>query len=110
MATRITHGITRSAQVEVILDGRPVSAYAGETLATVLFAEGIKVFYVTRDNQPRAPFCGMGTCFECRVQVECAQSTGTGGWVRACVTPVEEGMVVTTGSKFHEREPHPHAD
>jgi len=110
MSTRIIQGVKRSAQVKIILDGSPVSAYAGETLATVLFAEGTRKFYVTKHNQPRAPFCGMGTCFECRVMVKYARSAGSTGWVRACMTAVKDGMVVTTGVKLQEQEPHPHED
>jgi sarcosine oxidase subunit alpha len=39
---------------------------------------------------PRAPLCGMGVCFECRVQVDGVAH------VRACMTPVSDGMQVVT--------------
>jgi D-hydroxyproline dehydrogenase subunit gamma len=41
-------------------------------------------------GQWRAPFCGMGICFECRVQIDGKAQQ------RACMTPVREGMQVST--------------
>lgn len=40
------------------------------------------------DGGPRAPFCMMGACFDCLVIVDGKRD------VRACLTPVAEGMVV----------------
>jgi sarcosine oxidase subunit alpha len=41
-------------------------------------------------GQARAPFCGMGICFECRVRIDgIAQQ-------RACMAIVREGMQVAT--------------
>jgi len=37
---------------------------------------------------PRAPLCGMGVCFECRVRIDGVAH------VRACMTTVREGMQV----------------
>ncbi len=37
----------------------------------------------------RTPFCNMGVCFDCMVEVEDAPSR-----VRACLTPVRAGMRV----------------
>ncbi len=77
------------------VNGRTVTAYAGETIATVLFAEGMTAFYKTAKHQLRGPFCNMGTCFECQVKLLDANGSSS-GWVRACMVPVEDDMVVTT--------------
>jgi aerobic-type carbon monoxide dehydrogenase small subunit (CoxS/CutS family) len=72
------------------LDGEPVTAFAGETVATVLLALGRRTFRHTEQGAPRGLFCGMGVCFDCLVTVDGVEN------VRACLTPVAEGMVVVT--------------
>ena len=103
MATRMSRQVERGAAVVITVDGQPVSAHAGETLATVLLAEGITTFNVTRSGKPRGPYCNMGTCFECQVKV----ASGEGNswrWLRACMLPVEQGMRVVTGAQLHSLE------
>ena len=104
MARRLTDHVERATRVTLNIDGRVVSAYSGETLATILFAEQIRVFYRTSLNQPRAPFCNMGTCYGCQVRLEGTESQSTPRWVLACMTPVEEGMVVATGFPMNNVE------
>jgi NADH dehydrogenase/NADH:ubiquinone oxidoreductase subunit G len=78
--------------VTVTVDGDPVQAYPGETVATVLLAAGRRTFRHTDQlHAPRGLFCGMGVCFDCLVTVDGQPN------VRACVTPVHAGMVVETG-------------
>ncbi len=79
--------------VAITVDGRPLEARAGDTVAAALVAAGRLGFRTTpRGRAPRGVFCGMGICFDCVVTVN-----GISG-VRACVTPVAEGMRVDTGS------------
>jgi sarcosine oxidase subunit alpha len=104
VATRITKNIERETRLSLNINGDHVSAYAGETIASVLFAENINIFYKTRSNKPRAPFCNMGTCFECQVKVKRVNKKGASTWVRACMTLVEDGMKVTSGDKIHSLE------
>lgn len=96
MAQRVS-SVDRRPGISIEVDGVQVSAHEGETLASVLLLSGIDRFHTTRAQRPRAPFCNMGTCFECLVQVD---STG---WVRACMTPVRENMRVTTGVCLADR-------
>jgi len=84
----LTHGLERGARVVVTLDGRPVIAYEGESVAALLLAEGITATRVTRDGEPRGVYCGMGVCFDCLVVVDGVPNT------RACVTWVRDGMNV----------------
>jgi D-hydroxyproline dehydrogenase subunit gamma len=81
-------GVERGPAVTVSLDGRAVTAYEGETVATVLFAEGIIATRTTVAGSPRGVFCGMGVCFDCLVVVDGVPNT------RACMTPVVGGMRV----------------
>jgi predicted molibdopterin-dependent oxidoreductase YjgC len=52
-------------------DGRPYACQEGDTVAAALLSCGIKTnrnHPVSED--PRAPFCMMGTCFECLVEID----------------------------------------
>ncbi len=80
-----------SAGVTIVVDGVPRRANADATLAASLFAAGITAFRRDLDGRPRAPLCGMGSCFECRVMVDGVAN------VRACLEPVRDGMQVETG-------------
>lgn len=81
--------VARAETLEFWFEGAPVKAFEGETLATALLAAGVSAFGVTREGQPRLPFCNMGTCFDCAVRIE-GQTL-----VRACLTDVRAGMSVS---------------
>jgi D-hydroxyproline dehydrogenase subunit gamma len=78
--------LARGPELTVALDGRSVVAHAGETVATVLLAEGIDATRTTPAGEPRGVFCGMGVCFDCLVVVDGIPNT------RACMTWVADGM------------------
>lgn len=103
MAHRIDNGVERGQPVDVTIDGRPHRAYAGETVATVLFAAGVNAFHRSRSGQARGPFCNMGACFDCLVRVGAAGEPISGSWVRACMTLVQGGMAIVTATSFGER-------
>jgi predicted molibdopterin-dependent oxidoreductase YjgC len=72
------------------VNGEPVPASAGQTIAAALIAAGRTVLRHTQSGAPRGVFCGMGVCFDCLVMVD-----GVSGQ-RACMTPVRAGMHVET--------------
>ena len=78
-----------SAQVKLSVNGLPVEVPAGASVAAAV-AQITMQFRRSVSNTPRAPLCGMGVCFECRVQVDGVAH------VRACMTPASEGMQVIT--------------
>jgi predicted molibdopterin-dependent oxidoreductase YjgC len=80
--------LERGARVELQLDGRPVEAFEGETVATVLLVQGEIATRRTVKGERRGIFCGMGVCFDCLVVVDGVPNT------RACVTWVRDGMNV----------------
>jgi predicted molibdopterin-dependent oxidoreductase YjgC len=88
MRLPLSGALARGSAVSVSLDGRAVTAYEGETVATVLFAEGLVAVRTTVAGEPRGVFCGMGVCFDCLVVVDGVPNT------RACMTPVRAGMRV----------------
>lgn len=77
--------------VTLTLDGRPIAARAGDSVAAALLANGVLVCRQTPvSGAPRAPFCLMGVCFECLVAID-----GVGSR-QACMTPVRDGMRIET--------------
>jgi aerobic-type carbon monoxide dehydrogenase small subunit (CoxS/CutS family) len=76
--------------IEVIVDGAPLLAPAGQSLAAALLASGRSVLRSSPSGTPRGLYCGIGVCQECRVLVD-------GEVMRSCVTPVVAGMQVSTG-------------
>lgn len=79
---------TRGTQMTVTFEGLPITCHAGETLASALLVESRGGFSTMRDGTLRAPFCNMGTCFDCALTVDGVALT------RACLTEVRDGMEV----------------
>lgn len=82
--------VIRGESFIMTIDGNPVTAYEGETIAAVMVASGIRTFHHADDGSHRGLYCGIGRCFSCLVTVD-SQSG-----VRACVTKALPGMQVTT--------------
>ena len=75
--------------VTLFFDGRPVKARAGETVAAALLRAGVHAFRHTPESgAPRLPFCMIGHCFECLVEIDGAPNR------QSCLTLVAEGMQV----------------
>jgi len=71
----------------VRVNGSPVNVPAGSTVAVaVLLSTGACRTSVS--GQPRAPLCGMGTCFECRVEINGRQHR------RSCQVVCEADMEI----------------
>lgn len=87
---RLETNVQRGPSVQLEVDGEPVQAYEGETVAAALLAAGRPIFRHTPKGQPRGIFCGIGICFDCLVTVDGQPN------VRACITPVRQGMIVRT--------------
>ena len=72
-----------------MLDGQALDLPEGANLAAALLGAGVTVFRATRvSGAPRGPFCMMGACFDCLIEVE-------GVTRQACMMQVSEGMVLT---------------
>ena len=77
--------------VALTVDGKPVRARSGDTVAAALLSAGIEHCRTTPvTGAPRAPYCLMGVCFDCLVTID-----GVGSR-QACLVPVQEGMKVET--------------
>lgn len=91
--------------VRFTFHGQTVEGLEGEPIAAALMAAGIRTLRHTEGHgHARGVYCGIGHCYECRVSVN-----GQAG-LRACITPVQAGMVVdpevqppaVTGGETHE--------
>jgi predicted molibdopterin-dependent oxidoreductase YjgC len=80
-----------AALVTVVIDGTPVSARAGDSVAAALLCAGVHAFRATAvSGAPRGPFCMMGACFDCAVTID-----GEPG-MQACLVRVADGMRIDT--------------
>lgn len=71
----------------VYVDGAPVPAEQGESVAAVLLRQEVAWTRMTPVTQAkRAPYCLMGVCFDCLAEVDGVAS------VQTCLTTVREGM------------------
>ena len=74
-------------EFNVEIDGKPVPARAGDTVAAVLLMAGSGATRRTPvSSAPRAPYCMMGVCFECLVTIDGAPSQ------QACLVQAKPGM------------------
>lgn len=55
--------------ITITIAGRPLQVQEGCTVATALSLSGQDHCRLSVEQQPRAPFCGMGVCQECRVSI-----------------------------------------
>ncbi|MFI7066385.1 FAD-dependent oxidoreductase [Kribbella sp. NPDC050124] len=77
--------------MKITVNGRPVEASPGQTVAAVLLTNGQTSWRTTRHHaRPRGVFCGIGACHDCLVVVN-----GTPD-VRACQRVIRDGDEVST--------------
>lgn len=83
----------RPADISITVDGAPVPAVEGESVATALLAAGRAAFAVSgKTGGTLAPYCLIGACFGCLCEIDGQRQ------VQACLQPVRDGMVVRTGT------------
>lgn len=76
--------------VKLYVNGRAVEAPAGAMVSAAIALAGYTRFRRSASGEPRAPLCGMGVCYECRVTVN------GDAHVKSCQTVCEAGMEVET--------------
>jgi len=78
-----------SARVRLRVDAYVVEVPAGASVAAAVAQVNLR-FRQSSSGQPRAPLCGMGVCFECRVHIDGIEQQ------RACLVDARNGMQVRT--------------
>lgn len=80
--------IPQTETIDFYWKGQPLQARRGETIASALFANGVRVFgYHPKDGSPQGIFCANGQCAQCTVIANRLP-------VKACMTLVKPGMLV----------------
>jgi predicted molibdopterin-dependent oxidoreductase YjgC len=88
------------APVAFRFDGQPLQALAGDTVLTAVLTQGLQLRRSEFSGAPRAGFCLMGACQDCWV------ATTGGARLRACSTPIQDGMdLVTLNAPGQELQP-----
>jgi len=76
--------------ITLSVNGKAVTVPDGSVVSTAVALAGALVFRRSVQGEPRAPLCGMGICFECRVMIDgCAHA-------RSCQILCRESMDVRT--------------
>lgn len=81
---------TNRASVTFDVDGRTVVALAGDSVLTAVLTAGRTLRRSEFGDGDRAGFCMMGACQDCWMW------TADGGRLRACTTPVVDGLALST--------------
>jgi len=76
--------------VLIFLNGVPCEVPRNASVAAALLGAGETTFRRSVSGEPRAPLCGMGICFECRVTIDGEAHA------RSCQLTVREGMEIRT--------------
>ena len=77
----------KAKMITVYVEGQSVSVHPNETAAGAVLSAGLthtRMSPVT--DEPRAPYCMMGVCFECLMVIDGVPSR------QACMVTVREGM------------------
>ena len=76
--------------VTLAINGHSVTVPEGTMVSTAIALAGVTMFRRSVSGEPRAPLCGMGICFECRVTIDGRAHQ------RSCQTLCAAGMQVRT--------------
>jgi len=79
----------RGPEIEFLFEGRPLKGYAGDTIASALVANGIRLFrHSEKRSRPRGFFCAVGKCSSCLMVVDGQPNT------MVCMEPLRAGVRV----------------
>lgn len=98
-----THPVLRKnperKQVTIHFNDEAYVGYEGDTIASAMMAQGV---YSLRQHEGsekgRGVYCNIGHCYECRVKLDDKSV------VRACLTPVYDGMKINSVLGSLERD------
>jgi len=92
MITEPLFAIHRSSELETVtitFEGESLTVPAGVSVAAALLVGGVRDFRSSAVGQaPRAPYCMMGVCFECLVEIDGVPAR------QSCIVTVQDGMEV----------------
>lgn len=97
MTKRIIHhpvlgALDTEQTVTFTFNGKKYTGLKHESIAAALLANGIRELRTHEEtDNPRGIYCNIGHCYECRVEVNGDAN------IRACLTPIEDGMIIHSG-------------
>ena len=80
------------SHVTIVVDGRALRVARDISVAAALIDNNVLAFRHSVSGTARAPLCGMGICYECRVTIDDVAHR------RACLIAVADGQRITTTS------------
>jgi sarcosine oxidase subunit alpha len=91
--------IPHKKKVKFTFDGEQLTGFEGMVISSALFLNKIKIFgHHVKDSSPQGIFCANGQCSQCNVIVD-------GLPVKACMTPLNDGMVIESCNGLPELPP-----
>jgi sarcosine oxidase, subunit alpha len=88
--------VPESQEIEFTWKSKKLKAHAGETIASALIANGVRIFgHHHRDGSPQGIFCANGQCAQCLV-------LANGKPVKSCMELVKPGLCVTPADGLPE--------
>jgi sarcosine oxidase subunit alpha len=97
-----THPILESTpknKVKFTFDGKELIGFEDMVISSALFLNKIKIFgHHIKDSSPQGIFCANGQCSQCNVIVNSVP-------VKACMTPLKDGMVIESCNGLPELPP-----
>jgi predicted molibdopterin-dependent oxidoreductase YjgC len=78
------------SEIRLTVNGREVRVPPGTIVAAAIARAGVSSYRHSVHGEARAPLCGMGICFECRVTINGQEHC------LSCQALCEEGMEVLT--------------
>lgn len=95
----ILKNLENSSYVNFQFDEVTYQGIKNESLSAALLANDVRTLRLHEESgDPRGIYCNIGHCYECRVTVNGKSD------VRACLTCVEEDMVVESGKVIPKGE------
>lgn len=77
-----------AATVTVVIDGRPQRVPATLSAAAAVLLHGGIARTTPVSGAPRAPYCMMGVCFDCLMEIDGVPNR------QGCLVPVADGMSI----------------
>lgn len=90
---------SQNPKVNVTFEGETLAVPAGSTVAAALLGHNADhVCESAASQEKRSPYCLMGVCFECLVEIDGIKNR------QACLEPVLEGMNIKRQKSVVEQE------